>query len=183
MSLGAEFDSVMAAARTGADWAITVIYRDLDPSLLAYLTARHPAQAEDIASETWMHVASGLDRFQGDERGFRAWVFTIAHRRLIEVRRREKRRATVLLDDAALSRIAGDTEAEAMESMSSKEAMSRIASLPAAQAEVVLLRVIADLSVKEVAAIMGRGETAVRSLQLRALRRLARETSREPATP
>ena len=183
MSLGADFDAVMAAARSGADWAIAVIYRDLDPNLVAYLTARHPAQAEDIASETWMHVASGLDRFQGDERGFRAWVFTIAHRRLVEVLRREKGRTTVPLDDTALSRIVGDAEADAMESMSSKEAISRIASLPPAQAEVVLLRVIADLSVKDVAAIMGRGETAIRSLQLRALRRLARETSREPATP
>ena len=59
---------------------------------------------------------------------------------------------------------------------------ARIATLPSDQAEVLLLRVIADLSVQEVATIVGKRPGAVRALQLRALRRLARELSGEPVT-
>ncbi len=184
MSLGEGFENAIAAARVGDEAAVAAIYRDLQPALLAFLKARHPSQGEDIASETWMHVATGLGRFKGDERGFRAWVFTIARRRLIEVRRRDGARPTVPLSDEILSAAGdvGDVEEEAVQALSYGEALLRIAELPATQAEVVLLRVIGDLSVDEVARVMGKRGSAVRALQHRAIKRLAHQTSRQPVT-
>src|SRR6266511_5794041 len=60
--------------------------------------------------------------------------------------------------------------------------ISRIATLPPDQAEVVLLRILGGLSVREVAVITGKRPGTVRVLQHRALRRLAREVRREAVT-
>lgn len=45
-----QFQAVLAARTTGADWVLTVLYRAIQPPLLAYLRAREPSMAEDLAS-------------------------------------------------------------------------------------------------------------------------------------
>src|SRR5882672_2283038 len=88
------FESVLVAAQAGAEWALAILYRELQPRVLRYLASREPAEAEDLASEVWLDVATGLRRFHGDETGLRAWVFTIARRRLVDLRRRTTVRST-----------------------------------------------------------------------------------------
>ena len=74
-------------------------------------------------------------------------------------------------------------EMEAMANLTADAATSRIAAvLPPDQAEVLLLRVLGDLSVKQVAAVVGKRPGAVRALQHRALSRLSRDLSPEPVT-
>jgi RNA polymerase sigma-70 factor (ECF subfamily) len=184
MTLGDQFEPVLAAARTGAEWALAALYRDLHPRVLRYLWARDPSEAEDLAAETWLDVARGLHRFGGDEAGFRAWVFTIARRRLLDERRSATRRLTTPLpaDRLALLGETGNVEHEALVSIEAEAALRQIAELPVDQAEVVLLRVLADLSAQEVARILGKREGTIRVLQHRALRRLARERVREAVT-
>src|SRR5438132_11276411 len=96
-----DFDATLAAAQTGAEWALTSLYQEHHPSLLRYLKAQQPSEGDDLASEVWIDVASGITRFQGDDRGFRKWLFTIARRRVVDHRRRSGRRRTdpVPLDD------------------------------------------------------------------------------------
>jgi RNA polymerase sigma-70 factor (ECF subfamily) len=171
-----QFEGVIAAAKTGAEWAITALYREFGPSLLRYLRAQAPAEGEDLASEVWMNAAAGLGRFDGDETAFRRWLFTIARRRLIDFRRREQRRRTMLnsLEPTGASE-AVDPEAQALTASESEAALAHIASLPPDQADVVLLRVVAGLDVEEVAAIVGKKPGAVRVLQHRALKQLSVE--------
>jgi RNA polymerase sigma-70 factor, ECF subfamily len=169
-----QFEGVIAAAKTGVDWAITALYREFGPGLLRYLRAQAPAEAEDLASEVWMNVAAGLGRFDGDETAFRCWLFTIARRRLIDFRRREQRRRTMLNSLEPTGASDGvDPEAQALMATESEAALARIATLPPGQAEVVLLRVVAGLDVEEVASILGKKAGAVRVLQHRALKRLS----------
>jgi len=70
-----------------------------------------------------------------------------------------------------------------MENLSTEAALAMIATLPADQSEVVLLRVLGGLSVKDVAAIIGKRPGTVRVIQHRALERLAASTKRGPRTP
>jgi RNA polymerase sigma-70 factor (ECF subfamily) len=178
------FDCVLAAARAGAEWALTILYRELHPRVLRYLSARERVEAEDVASEVWLDVASGLHRFEGDEAGFRAWVFTIARRRLLDLRRRAAVRKTAPTPHEMLGgdRGIGNVEEEALAALGTDEALTWIADLSPDQADVVLLRVLGDLSVGEVAAIVHKRPGAVRALQHRALRKLARTVSRELVT-
>jgi RNA polymerase sigma-70 factor, ECF subfamily len=175
MGLGEEFDAVLAAARGGEEWALVALYRELHPGLLRYLVARVGGEGEDLAAEVWLDVARSLDGFSGSEAGFRAWVFTMARREVIDHRRKRVRRRTSLTDQIAEMPAPGQTEDEALAVLAGDEAVRRIVSLlPAEQAEVVLLRVVAGLSVSEVAVIVGRSPAAVSVLAHRALRRLAR---------
>jgi RNA polymerase sigma-70 factor (ECF subfamily) len=178
------FESVLSGAQAGAGWALTILYRDLHPGVLRYLSAREPREAEDLASEVWLDVAQGIGRFRGDEEGFRAWVFTIARRRLLDHRRRAsvRRDKPVPQELLAGDRRTGDVEGEAMALLQADAAIALIASLPPDQCDVVLLRVIGDLSVADVAKILGKRPGAIRALQHRALKHLAQIVSREGVT-
>jgi RNA polymerase sigma-70 factor (ECF subfamily) len=184
MSLGQNFPRVIDAARAGAEWAVTALYQELSGPVLRYLTSQAPSEAEDLASDVWLDVARALHRFQGDEQEFRRFVFSIARRRLIDHRRKTKRRRT---DPAPVEMVerhlpVGDVEAEAMGRFSQEEAVALIRRLPPDQAEVVLLRVLGGFTAEEVAVLVGRRAGAVRVLQHRALARLASELSRDGVT-
>lgn len=175
------FDAMLAEARRGDPGALSALYRLLQPPILRYLRALEPREAEDLASEAWLSVITSLDRFRGDEPALRAWAFTIARSRLIDLRRLRARRGTVPTSPEELAEHAEtrNVEEEALAELSTEEAVAQIASLPHDQAEVVLLRVIGDLSVRDVAAIMGKRPGTIRVLQHRALRSLALRVSRQ----
>ena len=182
-SLGDQFPGILTAAQDGGEWAVAILYRWLHPAVVGYLRARAGDEADDLASETWIAVARGLSNFSGDETAFRSWVFTIAHRRLIDhhrvIARRPRTRslhpAEGEANDGPLGMSADDDPAgEVIAAVAGDEAVRRIVKLlPPDQAEIVLLRVVAGLPVDEVAAITGRRAGTVRVLQHRALRRLA----------
>jgi len=191
-SLGEQFQGILAAAQEGGDWAVAILYRWLQPALVGYLRGRAGDDAEDLAAETWLAVARGLAGFSGDEAAFRSWVFTIAHRRLVDHHRARSRRVrtrSLVGDDGSGGTIEDgpaadppgpdDPAAEALTAVATDEAVRRIvALLPADQAEIVLLRVVAGLPVEDVARITGRRPGTVRVLQHRALRRLAERLDR-----
>ena len=183
MALGEQFSDVLNAARSGAPWALEVLYREFHPPVLAFLRARAPAEAEDLAPDVFVAVAEGLGRFEGNEDGFRSWLFTITYRQVGQLRRRLGRRRTDPFPaDEVDERVPpGDAESDAMAAISTQQALDLIATLPPAQSEVLLLRVVADLSVDEVASIVGKRPTAVRALQHRAVVGLARRAAREEA--
>src|ERR687890_2791585 len=95
---GLPFDDVLAAAQAGAAWAFEVLYRDLSPSVTGYLRLHGALEPDDLASETFIGVFTGLPGFRGDEGALRAWVFTIAHRSLVDDWRRRSRRPQVVDD-------------------------------------------------------------------------------------
>jgi RNA polymerase sigma-70 factor, ECF subfamily len=180
-----DFEGVLAAAKTGAEWAIAALYRDLNPSVVRYLRTQAPAEGEDIASEVWLDAAAALGHFEGNEPSFRRWLFTIARRRLIDFHRREGRRRAVQgrLEAWGPLGAVDDPEARALAASETDAAVVLIASLPDEQAEVVLLRVIAGLAVADVAAIVGKKPGTIRVLQHRALARLAEELQRGRGKP
>ena len=187
-SLGDQFPGILTAAQDGGEWAVAVLYRWLHPAVIGYLRARAGDDAEDLASETWLAVARALPTFSGDEGAFRSWVFTIAHRRLVDhhratARRPRTRSLTPAEGDGHDSPVElpgeDDPAGDVVAAIAGEEAVRRIvALLPADQAEIVLLRVVAGLPVEEVAAATGRKAGTVRVLQHRALRRLADRLAR-----
>jgi RNA polymerase sigma-70 factor (ECF subfamily) len=171
-----DFDAVLVAAQGGAQWAVAVLWRDLHPRLLRFLRGLDSAVAEDVEADTWLVAARDLATFRGDERQFRAWMFTIARNRLIDTRRREARRPSVAIPPDAFGDHPADDDpaVTAVDTLSTDAAVSLVRGcLPPDQAEVILLRVIGGLDVDEVATIVGKRPGNVRVLQHRGLRRLA----------
>jgi RNA polymerase sigma-70 factor (ECF subfamily) len=182
-----DFQAVLAAAQSGAEWALEGLYRDLNPALLSYLTAQAPGVAEDLAAETWLGAARQLRLFRGDEKAFRAWLFTIAHHQLVQHWRQANRRSSLPLDSVGMASYsaADDPAAEVVDAAMAVAVARRITELLSpAQAEVVLLRILGGLDVDQVARVLGKRPGTVRVLQHKALRNLAdRNFSPEEVTP
>jgi RNA polymerase sigma-70 factor (ECF subfamily) len=160
-------------------------YRRLQPILLRHLQFSDARHAEDIAGEVWMEVTAALSRFSGDDRAFRAWVFTVARRRLIDSYRRGARHRLEPLgsEEVADESAAERPEDDAVGRLSARTTIARLHEvLPPDQAEVVLLRVVGGLGVNRVAAMTGKHPVNVRVLQHRGLRRLARDFGAQQRT-
>lgn len=163
----------------GESWGLEAIYRSLAPAVLGYVRAQGAVEPEDVTGEVFEAVVRRLGDFRGDERAFRSWVFSIAHRRVMDERRRLSRRRDraeppEILVGPLAHRGAGDAEAEAMDQLGTGWALRIVASLTEDQRAVLLLRVIADLSVEDVARLLGRTPGAVKALQRRGIAALAR---------
>jgi RNA polymerase sigma factor (sigma-70 family) len=173
------FDSVLSAARAGADWAWERIYADLAGSVIGYLRAHGAADPEDVAGEAFLQVVRDLSRFSGDERDFRAWVFTIVHRRLLDERRRLSRRPSVPLDEPHDVR-GGDVTEDAWTGLDRRQVVDLLAELPPDQRSVLLLRILGDLTIEEIARAVGKRPGAVKALQRRGLKRVQGAYPSEP---
>ncbi len=129
-----------------------------------------------MVNEALAEAFRALSDFIGDEADFRSFVFHIARRRLIDEYRRQSRRPRLIfgevpqrtVNDVAFDRVHG---AEA--------AVALLDGLTDDQRDVVLLRVVSDLSIEDTAAVLDKPVSAIKSLQRRALARLRREISDE----
>jgi RNA polymerase sigma factor (sigma-70 family) len=145
---------------------VEAVFRELAGPVHAYLRAAGAVDSEDLLGEVFCDVTQGLDRFRGDGRALRRWVFTIAHHRLVDERRRLARRRRFLR-----ARLVPVTEAPG--EPFDPSLIDALDALTADQREVVVLRFVADLPIETVAELTRRPVGAVKSLQHRALRQLA----------
>lgn len=182
--LGAHFDEVLVAAQTGAAWACTRLYEDLAPVVTGYLRMQGAREPDDLASETFLGVFRNLRSFSGDEGGFRSWVFTIAHRRLIDERRRRSRRPATVPLQTDVHEVASPhrVERDALSSLGLEEAGRLLEQLTPDQRDVLLLRIVGDLTIAQVADALGKREGAIKQLQRRGLLALQRIVEREGVT-
>jgi len=180
MTIGPSFDSVLAAARTGAGWARTRLYQSLAPAVAGYVRAQGVADPSDVTSEVFVSVLTRLPSFEGDEEQFRRWVFTIAYRRVVDEWRSQAR----LRDTSSVVAGVGPTgstpshapaaEDVALAHLGRERVAELLATLTPDQRHVVALRVVADLSLEQVAELLGKPVGAVKALQHRALASLRR---------
>ena len=178
------FAATLSAARGGDEAAFTAIFRDVQPVLLRYLHIIGPESADDIASETWLQALAGLRKFRGDERSFRAWLFTIARHRAVDWGRSRARRAAVpLAGSGAEERLTAPDPADVvLERLATRAVLAAIATLPREQAEIILLRVVVGLDTAAVGRLVGKSQGAVRVSAHRGLRRLAELADRAGVT-
>jgi RNA polymerase sigma-70 factor (ECF subfamily) len=181
--LGTQFPEILAAARTGAEWAWTTIYRDLAPVVLGYLRARRANEPEDLLGEVFLQVARDLPRFDGDERDFRAWAFVIAHHRLVDEGRRRARRPVEPATEVAVETPdPDDVETQVLSGAAADRVRRIIGELAPDQRDVLLLRVLGELTVDEVASVVGKSPGAVKALQRRGLAAIKTMLSKEGVT-
>lgn len=179
-----QFASVLAAAKAGAAWAFEQVFRTYAPRVSGYLRARGEAEPDELTNDVFLSVFRSLGRFTGDEPAFRGWLFTIARNRLVdEHRRRQRRVATVPVDvTTAIETSGGDVETEAMENLGSAWATGLLEQLVPDQRDVLLLRIIGDLTVDQISHLLDKRPGAVKALQRRGLA-AARRILRDQGVP
>ena len=137
-----------------------------------YLLGDHH-DAEDATERTFVAALGAIDAYRDEGATFRSWLFRIAHNQLANaLRSRSRHRAESL--DAVLEPAASDDPAnQAGLADDARRLRAAVASLSDDRRQVVILRFVDGLTAREIGAVLGRSEGAVRVLQHRALRELA----------
>jgi RNA polymerase sigma factor (sigma-70 family) len=174
---GDDFDATLDAARDGSQAALRALHDDVATRVHRYLVAHGVRDAEDEANEVLLRALTRLDRFTGGRAEFRTWVLTIAHHRMVDSHRRTSRR--VEEHHVEVEATGGDVEDEAMAVLGDAHVAALLDRLPHDQREVLVLRISADLSVEQAAAVLGRTTGATKALQRRALAALRRSLGHE----
>jgi RNA polymerase sigma-70 factor (ECF subfamily) len=176
---------MLGAANAGGDWAWRELYRTFAPPLDGYLRLRGVPDADDSGGETFLRVVRHLERFEGDEAAFRSWLFTIARNLVVDAARMRDRRPSDATPTPALQSIgpAAAFEDDTVGTLGTAEAIRALTGLTDDQRDVLLLRIVADLSIAQVAEVLGRREGAVKMLQARALATIRKDISLERVTP
>ncbi len=173
-ALGPAFDSVLTAAQAGAPWALRLLYEEVSPAVCGYARGQGADDPEGLVNETFMRAFRRIGDFAGGPAQFRSWVFTIARNLLIDERRRHSRRVIETSVEQHLEdrETVASAEETAMEAVSEAAVIALLHRLPADQRDVLLMRLVGDLTVAQIAEALGRSVGAVKALQRRGLRRL-----------
>ena len=170
----------LVGARRREPAAVTRLYTAYAPALFRFFLAavgdRHTA--EDLTGDVFKSAIEGLPRFRGPVEALGGWLFRIARHDLSDHRRRQARNRVQPLDDlleeAAAAGGAMDPEELALERVEGDRVLAALRELTPDQREVLLLRLVADLTAPEVAGILNKSTDAVKALQHRGLASLAR---------
>lgn len=178
------FESKLLAAQHGAAWAFTSLWNEYAPAVAAFLRARGSREPDDLTSEVFLAVFDSIQKFRGGQAEFRSFVFSIAYRRLVdELRMRARRGIHDEWSPEADARRSPSAEDDAHTRLGDASALRLLDILPPDQRDVMVLRIVADLTIEQVAEVLGKREGAVKALQRRALENLRKKVAptRTPA--
>ena len=176
-------DDVVSAAQAGDPTAFTAIYRELAPAVNGYLRAKGVQDPEAVTNDVFLAVLPRLAELTGGAGGLRTFMFSVAHARVVDDARRRQRQPIITEYDAAEDRRwVGSAETVALDSLGTERIMGLLDGLSDEQRDVLTLRVVAELTIDEVAVIIGRSAGAVKQLQRRALIVLRRQLAEHDVT-
>jgi RNA polymerase sigma-70 factor (ECF subfamily) len=175
------FVALLDAAQNSSGWAFEQLFHTYAPKVRGYLRARGAAEPDELTNDVFVAVFRSLSRFTGDEAAFRSWLFTIARNRLVDERRRRARRVETVAEDITgfIEVSGGDVETEALANLGDEWAAGVLVQLAPDQRDVLLLRIIADLTIDQIAQLLGKRPGAVKSLQRRGLAAVKRVLDRQ----
>ena len=163
-------DELVAAAAAGDPDARGAIYASLAPQVVGYLRSRGADDPEGLTNDVFVQLLPQLSKLSGGVEGVRRLTFTIARARMIDAARSRARSApAVPYEPETDRRTVGSAEDAAHAALSLARVQAVLDVLPDDQRDVLTLRVVADLSIEQVAAIMGRSVGAVKQLQRRGM--------------
>lgn len=180
-------EEVAEGVRAGDPDAVGAVYVALADRLLGYLTARvrDRAVAEDLLEATFLELLQKGRTIRGGAASIKVWLFRAAYFNALDHLRKVKRRLEDLTDDEATLDVLDDgtrsPEELALQSDTRRRVRKAMSHLSPEQRQVLLLRYVAGLTAPEVAAVLDKSDGAIRSLQHRAERALAKllESERE----
>jgi len=117
-----------------------------------------------MTQQVFLKALQSIASFKWKGTPFSAWLFRIAHNLVIDHIRKETKRPTVPLDESSATSN-GNPELVAERRLGMEQLVAATKRLTEAQREVISLRFAGELSVAEVARVMGKSEGAVKALQ------------------
>lgn len=163
-------EQIVQRAVNGDREAFTALYdRHFDKIYrYIYVKVRSQAEAEDLTQDVFIKAYEAIKSYKWRDLPFTAWLFKIAHNRVIDhVRKTAKEKKTSLDEAGAIA--SGDPVYMTEQNFEIYQLKDALTKLPDAQREVATLRFIAELSIAEVAVTLGKSEGTVKALQFNAI--------------
>jgi RNA polymerase sigma factor (sigma-70 family) len=169
-----EIDIFDDAAGTDPGALFGVAYRSFAGPVLGYLKARGVDDPEAVTQDVFLAFFPKINSLTGGLQGAKSLLFSIAHARMVDHYRRLERRPQLAPYDPQEDSRSTPSAENCVELNGAAAAL--LDGLSDEHQEVLALRVVADLSIEQVAVIMGKSEGAVKQLQRRALHNLKAQT-------
>jgi RNA polymerase sigma-70 factor (ECF subfamily) len=169
-------EDLVRRVRANDPHAFDELYSRYSPRVFGYLFQRlngNAEEAEDLTADVFTKVYEKIDGFQPQGAPLSAWVFRIAHNRLIDSVRRRPRQTQVTLEDAP-EITSGPVFGVVEQHVALEQIKAGLARLTNEQRQVIVLRFLEGKSLAETAQVVGRNEDAVKKLQARGLASLRR---------
>lgn len=156
--------------------ALSELYRRHANAIFRYVYYRvgDREAAEDLVGDVFVRALESLPSYQDTGKPFEAWLYRIAHARVVDYYRRQTARQVAPLEERLTDSEEADPDHLAAHRDDVRRAWEALIHLTDDQQQVIALRFIAGYSVAEVAELLGKTESAVKALQHRALASLRR---------
>src|SRR5579875_3309128 len=170
---------IVGRAQSGDGEAFGELYDRYSDVVYRYIAYRcgSVTLAEDLTSETFLRALRRISSYTWQGRDFGAWLVTIARNLLADHYKSGRYRleiATSDLVEAGADRAQEGPEDDVLTSLTNAALIDAVKQLGAEQQECIVLRFLQGMSVSETAAALGKNEGAVKALQYRAVKALAR---------
>lgn len=169
--------ALVELARGGDSDAFGMLYDHYQGSVYRFLYYRVGSQAlaEDLTSETFFRALRSMSSFRWQGKDFGAWLMTIARNLTTDHFKAGRTRLEMATEDMSPHDSATDGPENAVLATLTNEALlTALKKLPAEQQECLIMRFLQGLSIAETAKVLGRSDGAVKQLQLRGVRNLAK---------
>lgn len=168
-----ELKEIIRAAQRGEEAAVVTLYQAYSQAIYRYVAYRVPVEeAEDLTADVFVSVVEALPGYQITEAPFEAWLYRIAGARVADYHRRYTRRPTIELLESTPEFDPLPEEQMLME-QETAELRTAMKRLSQEQQEILVLRFVNHKSHEEVARILNKSVSAVKTIQHRALTQLA----------
>jgi len=159
-------------AITGDQEAFSILYERYVIRIYNYIYYRvgNSHDAEDITARVFYRAMGGISRY--DNRGvpFSAWLYRIAHNLVANWYRDNARKKEVSLEEVGqFQQRSEHLESVMVQTQENEVLMKAIRSLPPDRQQLIILKLVEDLSNQEIGEIMGKSEGAIKSLYHRTL--------------
>jgi RNA polymerase sigma-70 factor (ECF subfamily) len=171
-------ESLVRRAQQRDQVALTQLYEENFDRIYRYIVLKigDRTEAEDMTQQVFLNALRSISSYKYKGMPFSSWLYRIAHNQIVDYLRRKSKRITVPIDESMAT---GDSDPGqvAERTIEIEELVVATKKLTAAQQEVISLRFAGELSVAEVARVMGRSEGAVKALQHSAIAALRKVLS------
>lgn len=167
-------------ARQGDAAAFACLYQETVQAIYRYIYLRvnDTQLAEDLTGDVFMRALKAMGSYQEQGKPFVAWLYRIAHARVVDYYRQNDRRPVESDIESEAIPVSADLDHSLLRRQAAKALREAIAQLTDEQQQVVILRFMEGHSLESAARIMGKNANAIKALQHRALRSLANRLAR-----
>jgi RNA polymerase sigma-70 factor (ECF subfamily) len=165
-----EEQGLVNRAQQGDKEAFAQLYENHFDKIYRYVALKigNKIEAEDVTQQVFLNALQSISSFKWKGTPFSAWLFRIAHNQVIDYLRKEKKRTAVPLDESLTSHD-NSPQLVAEHKLDIEQLIAATKQLTQAQREVISLRFAGELSIAQVAKVMGKSEGAVKALQHEAI--------------